>query len=178
MLEEYLDYIQEGYLLSDKTISVNLHEFENATKNKLLIVGVLGSGKTSLGEHLVKKYKVSNFFSDKPGMENALKSSKRMIIEGGQLATLYKTKPNLRKLIINQPMIIIGMSAIKAGLRADKRDSTLPGKAKNWRDIYYFVRNNLSYFQRSLSFLRRDVVKLSDARIEEYKIPKFKTILY
>ena len=73
MLEEYLNQIQEGYLFSDKTISVNLKHFEQLGEHKLLIVGVLGSGKTSLGEYLAKKYKV-DFFSDKSGMEIALKS--------------------------------------------------------------------------------------------------------
>ena len=176
MIDSYLKYIQEGYILSDKTISVNLDDFENYSKNKLLIVGVLGSGKTSLGKYLVKKYKVLEFFSDEGGIIDALKSSKRSIIEGGQLATLYKAKPDLRKLIINQPMIVIGMSAIKAGLRADRRDGTVPGKAKDWKDIYYFIRTNLSYFQKSVNFLRKDIMKLSDAKIEEYVIPKFKTV--
>ena len=147
MLEEYLNQIQEGYLLSDKTISVNLKHFEQLDEHKLLIVGVLGSGKTSLGEYLAKKYKV-DFFSDKSGMEVALKSTKRMIIEGGQIATLYKQKPELRKFIIDQPMILIGLSAIKAGIRADKRDGTVPGTAKDWRYIL-FCQDKFFYISKS-----------------------------
>ena len=58
MLESYLQHIQEGYLFSDKTISVNLNDFESGKKNKLIVVGVMGSGKTTIGEHLSKKYKV------------------------------------------------------------------------------------------------------------------------
>lgn len=48
--------IQEGYLLSDKDISVNLLDFEQGKKKKLLIIGVMGSGKTTIGEKLSKVY--------------------------------------------------------------------------------------------------------------------------
>jgi len=64
MLEQYLLSIQEGYLLSDKTVSINLSRFVSKKENKLLIIGVPGSGKTSIGEYLVKKYKVPEFVSD------------------------------------------------------------------------------------------------------------------
>jgi len=177
MLEQYLQHIQEGYLFSDKTISVNLDSFLNGSNKKLLIVGVLGSGKTSLGSYLAKKYKVA-FFSDESGMIKALQSPQRMIIEGAQIASLYKMKPEVRKLILNQSMIIIGLSAIKAGLRADKRDSTLPGKAKNWKDIYYHSRENLLYWQKAVKFFRRDVEKISGFKIKEYKMPTFKAVFY
>lgn len=174
MIDKYLDIIQEGYLLSDKTISVDLHKFENKENNKLLIVGVCGSGKTTLAEYLAKKYKVVSIISDTDYnyMKDGLKNSKRIIIEGAQIATFYKEEPSYRKLIINQPMILIGMSAIKAGLKADKRDQTTLTGAKKWRDIYYFVRNNLSYFQKRLNLLRKDVIKLPGIVIKPFEVPK------
>ncbi len=179
LLEYYLTYLQEGYIISDKTVSVNLADFKNGSENKLIIVGVPGSGKTSLGQHLAKKYKVDDFISDDQWsiMRKGLTSPKRTIIEGAGLAVKYKKDPEWRKLIISKPMIILGMSAIKAGFRADKRDGTIPSKAKNKRDIYYFVRSNLSYFQKVLNYLRKDVMKIPNAKIEEYKVPKFKTVL-
>ena len=178
MLETYLKIIQEGYILSDKTISVNLIDFENNIKNKLLIVGVLGAGKTSLLEHLKKKYQVSEIFSDDYGLEKALKSSNRMIIETIEIASLYMKKPEYRKIILNYPMIIIGMSSIKAGLRATKRDGTTLRKSKNKKDAYRSLRDNLFYFQKVLNNLRQDVIKLPNADIREYKIPKFKPVYY
>lgn len=178
MIDPITEYILEGYLLSDKTISVNLSQFESKKKNKLLIVGVLGSGKTSLGEYLKKKYKVSEFHSDQSGLEKALKSSKRMIIETIEIASLYKEKPEWRQLILNQSMILIGMSAMKAGFRADRRDGTVIKTARKKRDSYISVRDNLSFFQKRLNYLRKDIMKLSDVKIKEYKIPKFKTVLY
>ena len=179
MLDAYLDYIQEGYILSDKTISVNLDQFESGKKKKLVIVGVPGSGKTTLGDYLAKKYKAT-LVSDTSWQEflKGLKGNKRTIIEGAGLAVLYMKDPTWRKLLIDKPMILIGMSAIKAGLRADKRDSTLPGKAKEFSDIFYFVRNNLSYFQQAVGMMRKDAMNIPKAKIKEFKVPKFKPVYY
>ena len=180
MLDTYLDYLNEGYLFSDKTISINLDRFERGQSNKLLIVGLLGSGKTTLGEYLLKQYKVKEFVSD-VGMDRMLKSLKnpntRTIIEGAQIAWMYKDKPEHRELILSCPMILIGMSAIKAGLRADRRDGTTPMNAKNKKDIYYFIRKNISEWQKYITYFRKDALKIPNAKIEEYKIPKFKPVI-
>jgi len=58
MIDKYLNSIQEGYVLSDKTISINLSKFQSGIKKKLLVLGVSGSGKTTLGEKLAKQLKV------------------------------------------------------------------------------------------------------------------------
>jgi hypothetical protein len=179
ILKDYLYNLQEGYFFGDKTISVNLEDFENGIKKKLLIVGLAGSGKTTLGEFLVKKYEVGTFISDTgKGLKAALRNkSTRMIIEGAQLLRIYNEEPEFKPIIINSALIVIGLSALKAGWRADRRDSTLPGKAKDWKDSFYFTRLNFSY-QHYLSSLRKDIMKLPNARIEEYKIPKFETVLH
>ena len=170
--------LHEGLISSDKTVSINLSDFVNGRANKLLIVGVLGSGKTSLGEYLQKKYKIKDFFSDRAGLEVALKSPKRMIVETIEIASLYMEKPDWRKLIIKQPMILMGMSALKGGLRADKRDGTTISGAKDKRDSYISVRDNLTYFQKRLTYLRKDVMKIPNADIKEFKVPKFKPVYY
>jgi len=56
MINQYLDYIQEGYIFSDKTISIDLDKFESGESNKLIISGVSGAGKSTLGKYLAKKY--------------------------------------------------------------------------------------------------------------------------
>jgi GTPase SAR1 family protein len=179
MLEEYLHYIQEGYILSDKTISVNLDDFESGKKNKLIIIGLCGSGKTSLGEYLVKKYKVKNFISDKPWpiTKAGLLSPKRTILESAGFIWMVH-EPKWKKIVISNPMILIGMSAIKAGIRADRRDGTIPGVAKDKKDIYYFVRSNFIDFQRRFNKLRKEIINIPGAKIKEYTIPKFITVLH
>jgi DNA replication protein DnaC len=178
MIDEYLNSIQEGYVLSGKTISVNLSEFQSGRKKKLLIIGVLGSGKTSLGQYLKEKYNVPYFFSDTAGLEQALKSPKRMVIETIEIASLYMERPEYRKLILSMSMIIIGLSALVAGLRADKRDGTVLGQVKDKKDMYISTRDNLTYFQKRLKYLRKDVITLPNADIKEFEIPKFKPVYY
>ena len=180
MIENYLQSIQEGYIFSEKTISVNLHLFETGTKNKLIITGVPGSGKTSLLHYLLKKYNVNDFVSDDSWEKTleGLKSSKRTIVEGVVFLILYKEEVSWREMVLDTPMILTGMSAIKSGWRADKRDGTVPGKVKDWKDTFHFMRINLSYFQSAANLLRKDLMKLPDAKIEEYKVPKFKTVLH
>lgn len=172
--------LSEGYLLSDKTISVNLKDFVSGKSNKLLIIGVPGSGKTSLGEYLIKKYKAKEFASDDHWkvMKDGILNSNRTIIEGAGLADLYYKEDTWKKLIIDKPMILMGMSALKAGLRADKRDGTVPGQVKDKKDTYYFTRMNLTHWQKVFKYLRKDVMKIPDADIKEFKVPKFKPVYY
>jgi len=171
--------LNEGYLLSDKTISVNLKDFESGKNNKLLIIGSPGSGKTTLGKHLAKKYS-SELVSDTDWktMSRGILNSKRTIIEGAGLADLYYGDQSWRDMIIDKPMILMGLSGLKAGLRADKRDGTVPGKVKDKKDTYYFVRKNLSHWQKVFNYLRKDVVKIPGADIKEFKVPKFAPVYY
>ncbi len=57
MINEYLEYLREGYLFNDKTISIDLDKFISGESNKLIIAGLSGGGKTTLGNYLSKKYK-------------------------------------------------------------------------------------------------------------------------
>jgi len=65
MLDEYLEFLHERYLISDKTISIDLDKFISGEKKKLLIVGLSGAGKSTLCGHLAKKYKAECFMTDK-----------------------------------------------------------------------------------------------------------------
>ncbi len=56
MINEYLSYLQEGYIFNDKTISIDLDRFESKESNKLIISGLSGAGKSTLGNHLANKY--------------------------------------------------------------------------------------------------------------------------
>ena len=196
MLEEYLVKIQEGYLLSDKTISVNLDDFESGKKNKLLIVGVMGSGKTTIGEQLAKKMKVKWISIDsfwwilhqkyfkgldiskkesqdkvhekvKETVVKFLKSNERLIIEGINIIEVYNEQPKHRKLILNQSMIILGLSSLMAGIRAGIRNKK---GGEGWRELYWMPRNNIQIVQAPLNRFRKDVIKMPNVDIQEYKI--------
>ena len=64
MIDQYLLTLHEGYLLNNKTISVNLQDFISGKNKKLFIVGVMGSGKSTLGVKLAKKLKVKLYNID------------------------------------------------------------------------------------------------------------------
>ncbi len=72
MIDFYLQYIQEGYILSQSPISVGLEEFENKENDKLLIIGLCGSGKTTLAEFLSthKPFPVDNKYPLKYPKDN------------------------------------------------------------------------------------------------------------
>jgi len=193
MLESYLQHIQEGYLFSDKTISVNLNDFESGKKNKLIVVGVMGSGKTTIGEHLSKKYKVKwisvdsfwwrlkqkyfkNIKMTGREMEDKLqdkfealvikhlKSNERLIIEGINLM-----EPKYRKLVLKQPMIILGISSLRAGLRGGMRNRKRGDDGGTWKLLYWMPEMNMRKMEPVLKLLRKDVSNLSGANIKEYK---------
>lgn len=56
MIPDYLRFLQEGYLFSGRTISIDLDKFESGESKKLIVVGLSGGGKSSLGIHLSKKH--------------------------------------------------------------------------------------------------------------------------
>ncbi len=131
-LDKYLYQIQEGTIFSDKTISIDLHKFKSGEKDKLLIVGFAGSGKTTLGRRLAKKYKCKYFELDDCWEEegflecsyNKIKVSKgKAVIEGSDIITNYfENYRNLKEFIIEQPIIILGKSFMLSLFRALKRD--------------------------------------------------------
>jgi len=73
-------------------------------------------------------------------------------------------------------MILMGMSGLKAGMRADKRDGMRPSTVRNKKDMYYFMRKNLGYWQKVFNYLRKDALKIANADIKEFKVPKFKPV--
>lgn len=50
------ELIQESYFISEEMISVDLDKFESGECSKLIITGLMGSGKTTLGKQLAAKY--------------------------------------------------------------------------------------------------------------------------
>jgi len=40
------------------------------------------------------------------------------------------------------------------------------------------IRKNLSHWEKVLKYLRKDVMNIPNADIQEYKIPKFQTVYY
>ncbi len=210
ILENYLQYIQEGYILSDKTIGVNLDKFESGESNKLLIIGACGSGKSTWAEFLsknmtrmvdgkypprlprVKWHSIDHMYyklvkKDMKAIQTddrhkfceivrkevikLIKNSERMIIEGVDFIDIYREQPQHRKLILNQPMIVLGISALRAGIRAGIRNMKLENR-EGIMELYWMTKINMRWLQKTLNLMRKDIKKLPNAKIENYEVPK------
>jgi adenylate kinase family enzyme len=177
-LDPITDYIlKEGYLLSDKTISVNLSDFESGKSNKLLIVGLIASGKTTLGKSLSKKYRVplyntddcEEFASQKKGMDEFVNciygmvtNKQRSIVEGIGLVDLF-TEFGYEKEIGKYPMIIIGRSVLSSSIKAFQR---------HYKAWLHQTKINLTMGQKRLDKVRQYRTAVLGADIKEYVIPK------
>lgn len=173
MIDSYLEYIQEGYVLSDKTISVDLYKFENGKSNKLLIVGLIASGKTTLGMYLSKKYKVGLDNTDNCELKSKsepiekfikcnidmVRSKKRSIVEGVGLIDLY-TEFGYKKELQSYPMIIIGRSVLSSSFKAFQR---------NYKAWLRQTNINITMGQKRISSLRKHRIQQPRAVVKIFK---------
>jgi adenylate kinase family enzyme len=191
MIDIITQYIlNEGYVLSDKTISINLSKFQSGIKKKLLVLGVSGSGKTTLGEKLSEQFKVKWISIDslywrikQRDFKNVnetkeqlvkkvheevisyLKSNERMVIEGIDILELYHNEPKYRNLILKQPVILLGISSLRAGIRAAKRNRER--EDEGWMSYYWMQKFNWN-IEPLLKQFRKDVIAIPGVEIKEY----------
>ncbi len=178
--------LKEGYLLSDKTISV---DFQNIKDNKMLIVGLSGSGKTTLGKKLSKHLNMKlrstddcpfdwHKFKSNPKLKEKilndywdccskmLLDNKKGILEGVGIIEVYERRPSIRRSILKFPCIIIGASALKSSYRANKQR----GKDKAFNLFFYEV--NFKLYQKMLNKFRKDRTNITGAQVKEYNVSK------
>ncbi len=181
MIDSYLKYLHEGYILSDKTISIDFDKFKIGESNKLLIIGLSGSGKTTLGKYISEKlnvpirstddcpfnwklYKTSNRdIKDKilnkywNCCEKMIGDNKPGILEGVGLIEAYWERPNIRNKALKYPCIIIGTSAIKSSMRSSKRAD------ESMFDLHFY-KVNFKLYQRMLNRFKKDRSKLGEIK--------------
>jgi len=187
-IAKYLNMIQEGYLLSDKNISVDLAKFESGESNKLLVVGLIGSGKTTLGKYLAKEYKAKSLHTDKciswsldehPPNEKQFKeymscvkqmisSNTKSVVEGVGPLGLFNMN---QKDVLNHPMIIIGKSVTASSLQAILRNRKIK-ESQFWKLLFTQTKMNLTLFQKQISAIRKARVNMPGAIVKEFKVPK------
>jgi len=157
---------------------------------------VPGSGKTTQGEMLAKKYKVKWYSLDswwwrlkqkhfKDADHKAIRkklgekvkseaikkliSNERFIMEGIDLVEMYHENPSAKKLIINEPMIIMGLSAIRSGIRAGMRNKNREG-GESWKELYWMSILNIKAYEPQVKNIRKDVMKLPKPDIREFQL--------
>lgn len=176
--------IQEGYIFSDKTISIDLDKFESGESNKLFIIGLSGGGKTTLGKHLAKKYKAKYIDTDDilgdsdeiriKELKVVLNNNKKMIIGGALIIKSYHRDYLPQKLLMNTPVIILGKSILKSTLDAfirnvkDKRENR---QGKISKDPLKKLKVNIKKLQPMFINFREDRIK-AGGNLQEFKVPK------
>jgi hypothetical protein len=212
MIDPITQYILEGYLFNNKTIAVNLPDFEKGINNKLIIIGNMGSGKTTWAEFLSKnkaymvkgryparlpriEYRSADniwfnlhqkYFKGKPStkenrakmkklvaveLNKLLHAKKRIIMEGVDFLDMYRDNPQHRKYMLKQSMIIVGMSSLRAGIRAGKRNKGEGEDEPIGKLMYWMSTRNMKEHEGVLTKLRKDVRQIPGVFIEPYEIP-------
>ena len=144
------NYILEAFLLSDHTIAIDFHKFEQG--GRLFIFGVSGSGKTSVGKMIEKKYRVAvcnldsawDIFEDKklppkghPKRAEMFKAARKQmaemvrdkrgcrVVEGIQF--VFPPLNKFMPLYMKEACIIMGKSAVKGAWDASIRNAKNKG---------------------------------------------------
>lgn len=100
----------------------------------------------------------------------SLKDNKPFIYEGIDLIFMYDNRA-YKKLILSNPMIILGHSAIIAGIRAGIRNVR---QGNELAQLYKMPEINIKIIMKTLNQLRKDVHNRASVKIEKYKIPRLK----
>ena len=186
--DNILQLIQEAYIFSDKTISVDLHKFESGEVDKLLISGLSGAGKTSTGNYLSKLYNVDVFDTDiihrkiskeyprdkyseeiridkfKNEFKDILLNNKQLIICGVGIGSIYHYNKDLQSFILSQPFIFLGKSALKGSWDAYMRMLKTGSK----KTIFDALRWNFKIYYDKEMTLRKDRCAVPGSVIEDF----------
>lgn len=194
ILESINVLINEGYLFSDKTISIDLDKFESGESSKLFVNGLSGGGKTTLGIHLAKKYKCKYLDTDDIGKEmvelgltdkverrkyynrrffKVLDSNIRYVIGGVGITRLHRDNPEKKELLMTSPMIFLGKSMLRSTWDASARINSGPEtKDKNrLTKASVFFGWNWNNFYPRLVQMKKDRIK-AGGNIQEFKVPR------
>ena len=178
-------YIKENYILSSDSISCDIDDFISGKKKTLFVAGLSGSGKSTISRILSKKLNFSHTYTDqcikkylnlfKISKEefnknylncvNDLVLSKKGIVEGTGIIELYYYNKSVRKKLLDSPMIILGLSAIRSTYRAVKRD-VIDFDKPYFQTAFKTLNLNFKDLNKKLDKLRKDRISVSGTKIK------------
>lgn len=184
-----LTLINESYIFSNKTISVDLDKFESGEINKILLCGLSGSGKTSTGLYLQNKYNIPLLDTDdiqKPvndqyprdqysaefrfnkfneQFNKIITNNDRLIIAGVGISLTYDFDKTNKGLILNNSFIFLGKSALKSSWDAYMRMRRTGSKKNFWDALNW----NFNIYYKKEMQLKTDRCNIPNSKIEEFK---------
>ena len=204
MIDPITQYLLEGYLMSDKTISIDMDKFISGESNKLIIAGLSGGGKSTLCRIMAKKPGVGCFETDNCGsflsdlrskadwdpkalppkevfkkayidcVRPRLKNGIKEILDGGIVWETYLFYPQFRKELNKYPAIIFGASSLRSSIQVLKRRKDV-GKKTGPAALWKIFLRNFVQLNKMLEEFRRLRLK-AGGEIKEFVIPKIKGI--
>ena len=171
------NYILEAFLLSDQTIAIDFHKFEQG--GRLFIFGVSGSGKTSVGKMIEKKYRVPVCNLDSawekkklppkgnPEREEMFKAARKQmaemirdkrkcrVVEGIQF--VFPPLNKFMPLYMKEACIIMGKSAVKGAWDASIRNAKKRGFNIFFKSLKGQYRTNRDMIKALDSFRSRKI---------------------
>lgn len=176
IIENYLYKIFiESYIFSDDTIAVDFDDFKNGQK-PLLIIGLSGSGKSSISKEISEKYNTNRINLDNKDIPNKkdlskeeiislvnemdksiILKSKNDVIDGASL-TLIKNFPH----IYTYPCIIMGKSYLKSSWDATIRNyknKTSSNSNAFLKHLFYRFYQNFTLFYKPVEEFRKERLK-------------------
>jgi ABC-type dipeptide/oligopeptide/nickel transport system ATPase subunit len=112
-----------------RSIAIDFDKFLNG--GRLFIIGFSGSGKTTVGRQLAKKYKVSFgslsiCWSNNPDIDKAFQCMKEVIKDGCRIAEvmylMLDSMKDVRHILLTEACVIMGKSQLKSSMDAGIRD--------------------------------------------------------
>jgi len=96
-------------------------------------------------------------------------TNKKTIIEGVALLSLYMNN-QYKKMLLNQPMIIIGKSAVTSSIQAILRNKKIN---HNFLKLSYVQsKMNINVFNKQINQLRKEIINMNDKVIKPFIVPK------
>jgi len=171
MLNNYLSFLQEvNYVISGGNKYYNINKFKNDKDGKLFIVGLSGSGKTSLGKNIAKKYNAEYFKLDDINNDfiKEFKKNKNGKLPISQLGKFFEKIMSLTgkyvvegvdilyyepKFFKDKAVIILGTSLLLSSIRAYNRNfEKFHDQASRVKIVHDLYINQKSFLRRLKQF--------------------------
>ena len=165
-MNEYYQLVSESLFFDSDDLTYNLEQWKRGKSNILLITGFCGSGKTTMGQQLAKKYNAKFVSLDRyyktPGEHRKLKNLKdsksiKKYLDNQKTRKVYESTSILMILDPEDAeqfsIILRGISYLTSSIRATKRDTEEEGYERapikdRIKTLWYFLSINKYYMSR------------------------------
>ncbi|MCK9556364.1 hypothetical protein M0R36_11240 [bacterium] len=182
-MDFYLEFVdkllENNTIFSDDTLAIDIEKFKSGEMKRLFIVGLIGSGKTTISHKILSDLNVSgknhghlddckNKVGNRTSPEyykcvyEMIKNPKYKIVEGVTLIPLYFKDINVKNIMLKNAMIVMGTSSLVSSLRAKERaEESVFGK-EFWKTFLQNWQGELK-----LNQIKKDRINVPGSTVEK-----------